>query len=209
MRKPFTQYFNIRTLSQWQDRIETIVDELIDGFIPNGKVDFVEHFAKQLPAKVIVEMVGVPDEDLAKVETWATAFISVVNSVDATPEQQTSAAQALLEFGGYIGQKLQTIDLENDDSFMAQVFRYHLEDPERMSMPELIKTLMSTIPAGYQTTKNTLVMGMKTLLDNPEFSKKLKDNPDLYDKAMDEIIRYQAGLLHWRRTTAQDVEISA
>ncbi len=208
LRKPFTQYFNRRTLAEWEKFIDEKANELVDGFYDEGSIDFVEKFAKRLPAKVIAKMVGIPDNELDRVHRWAEAFVFMINSLDASAEQQVNAAKSIMEFGKYIQEKLETINVDKDEGFMAHLLRYHLEDPAQMSKPELVKALMSSIPAGYQTTMVTFVMGMKTLLEHPGFVSELKKDESLFETSIDEILRYQAGLIFWRRTTKKQVEIS-
>src|SRR5262249_13984123 len=52
-----------------------LVDELIDGFIDRGRVDFLNEFAIKLPMFVIADQLGVPRSDGPQFKKWADCVI--------------------------------------------------------------------------------------------------------------------------------------
>ena len=57
-------------------RAEAIVDRLLDQH-PDGQCDFVEEIAAPLPLEIICDMMGVPQEDTAKVFHWTNVILGV------------------------------------------------------------------------------------------------------------------------------------
>ncbi len=59
-RRLTTRAFTARRIASWEPHIERIVEELIDGFIDAGEVEFVSGFAVPLPVRVIATPLGFP-----------------------------------------------------------------------------------------------------------------------------------------------------
>ena len=63
VRRLISRAFTPRSVELRQDRIQAVLDGLIDRVAPLGCMDFVHDFAFRLPMVVICEMLGVPDEE--------------------------------------------------------------------------------------------------------------------------------------------------
>ena len=61
--------------------------------------------------------------------------------------------------------------------------------------------------AGHDTTKNALVGGMRAFLDNPDQFEKLKQQPELVDSAVEELVRWTSPVNHMKRTLTEDYEL--
>jgi len=59
---------------------------------------------------------------------------------------------------------------------------------------------------GNDTTRNTLSGSVYALNKNPDQYRKLRDNPELIDSFVPEVIRWQTPLAHMRRTALEDIE---
>jgi cytochrome P450 len=62
-RKYASKAFSARRVQALEPRIREIAEGLIDGFIAEGWVDFVERFAFPLPATTVFSFIGFPEED--------------------------------------------------------------------------------------------------------------------------------------------------
>ena len=63
-RAPFTRTFALRLIEQTRPMIRALTHRLIDNWIQGRPVDFVDGFAKQLPALTIAHILGMPEEDV-------------------------------------------------------------------------------------------------------------------------------------------------
>jgi cholest-4-en-3-one 26-monooxygenase len=61
--------------------------------------------------------------------------------------------------------------------------------------------------AGNETTRNSTSWGMWALIEHPEQYARLREQPDLIDSAVEEILRWASPVLHFRRTATADTEL--
>ena len=80
-------------------------------------------------------------------------------------------------------------------------------DGEPMGMMETLGYFLITFTAGHDTTKNSLVGGMRAFLDNPDQFEKLKRDPALLDSAVEEVIRWTSPVNHMKRKVTRDYEL--
>ena len=55
--------FTPKATRSWEDTTRRIASELVDGFVERGGGDWVEQVAAPLPIRVILAILGVPEED--------------------------------------------------------------------------------------------------------------------------------------------------
>src|SRR5262249_29247465 len=85
-------------LREYQPMILRYTDELIDAFASKGEAEFVEDFAYWLPIKVIVDVLGLPQEDfvllkrLGNLAGQGSRFMTEEELVDETALQQELVA---------------------------------------------------------------------------------------------------------------------
>ena len=65
------------------------------------------------------------------------------------------------------------------------------ENGERLSEDEIVAMVFLLVIAGYETTVHLIANGILTLLENPEQLKRLREQPELMDSAVEEILRHR------------------
>ena len=81
------------------------------------------------------------------------------------------------------------------------------EEGDRLTHEELLATLMLLLVAGNETTRNLIGNGMLALLRNPGQLQKLRDNPEMLDTAINELLRYDSPVQLDGRIVREEVEI--
>ena len=82
----------------------------------------------------------------------------------------------------------------------------HSEATRDMDPKNFLGNLILLIVGGNDTTRNTLSGSIYALNKNPDQYRKLRENPDLIDSFVPEVIRWQTPLAHMRRTALEDIE---
>ena len=185
-------------------RPQQIVDELLDGIADKDKFDLISDFAFPLPVIVIAEMLGIPAEDRDRFNVWSNDIALAVEPVLSEEEIgriERSSDELVEYFEGIIEQRRQR---PQDDLLSALLAAK--EEGDKLSHEELLGTLMLLLVAGNETTRSLIGNGMLALLRNPSQLQRLRDNPDLLDTAIDELLRYDSPVQFIIRVVLEDME---
>jgi hypothetical protein len=90
--------FTPRTVSTIEPRIREIVDEIVDGFIADGRVEIVRNFAVAIPGTVFSELLGVPPADTPKFKRWADELVAAFGGDAASQARSVVAMQEIASY---------------------------------------------------------------------------------------------------------------
>lgn len=190
--------------------LAAISSGLIDDLAGRQRVDIVEDFAYPFPVTVICRVLGVPREDEPRFHTWADAIIA---SIDPNPEEdpaehEHTGQQATVQIGQYMAGLIEQRRREPRDDLLSGLA--HDDGPEGpMSPVGMITNSVLLLIAGHETTVNLITNGMLTLLRNPDVLERLRQDPSLMPRAVEELLRFEPPIqLLPQRTPLSDVEIA-
>jgi cholest-4-en-3-one 26-monooxygenase len=199
--------FTPKTLEPKREAIGRIVDEALARLAERREADFVEDFAATIPLAVIAEMIGLPRED------WRLMF-DLSNAIIASedPEFQKGATTS------------ETIDRAVQTSF--DYFRAMVEERRRaprddlasalatgevMGAPiaewELLSYFVLLLVAGNETTRNATSGGLLALLEHRDQLARLRADPSLVPRAVEEIVRWVSPVIQFCRTADGDIQV--
>jgi cytochrome P450 len=81
-------------------------------------------------------------------------------------------------------------------------------DGEPMPMFELMSYFALLIIAGNETTRNATTGGLHAFINNPDQWDRLKRDPALLPKAVEEIVRWTSPVIQFTRRATEDTEVS-
>ena len=205
LRSLVSRAFTPRSVAELEPRIRRVVQELLDDMEGRDRFDLISDFAFPLPVTVIAEMLGVPAQDIDRFRDWSNDIALTVEPTldDEQTRRMEESFQELLDyFEDIIERRLR----EPQDDMITALLNVEAEG-DRLSRGELLATLTLLLVAGNETTRNFIGNGMLALLKHPDQLQRLRDNPDMLDSALDEILRYDSPVQIDQRTVYEDVEI--
>ena len=179
------QAFTRKSLSKISARIEQLTHELLDQAEAKGTVDLKEAYALPIPVTVIQEMVGVADEDMSKLYKGIEVIIDgfsgwrIVRTMFWDMPHLSKFLRKLIECKR---------DHPGDDLLTGLIQAE--EAGESLSEDEIVGMVFLLIAAGFETTVQLITNGVFTLLQHPDQLARLRDNPDLIEPAIEEILRF-------------------
>ncbi len=203
--------FNAKRVNAMEDYMKNIVDELIDGFIDKGEIDFVHEFTMPLPVYVIADQLGVPRVDLKDFKKWSDSFARRLSQM-ATPEEQIEDAENIVAFQFYMADMIEKRRAEPKDDMISDLVVTEIEDPDngevrRLNMEELHSVLQQLMVAGNETTTSAITGGIVSLIRNPEQMKDLQAHPEKIPNAVEEILRMESPSAGMWRVVKKDAEV--
>jgi cholest-4-en-3-one 26-monooxygenase len=203
-RRLVAQNFTPRMIDKLEPHIRELAREIVDNVIERGRCDFVMDVAAQLPMKTIMEIVGVPEEDQARLFDLSNMLVGFDD-----PEAQCTfddGRMAAAEVAMY-GQKLRDIVAECPMNNLASALYHGKVDGEQMDAFQYNYFFLMLMVAGNETTRTLTSQSMRLLMEHPEERRKLVENPSLIPNAVEEFLRYNPAVMYFRRTLTDDFEL--
>lgn len=195
--------FTPRALGAISQRIEALTHDLLDKAEAKGTVDLMEAYALPIPVTVISEMVGVPDKwmqrfrDSLGVLTSGLTGWSIIRTLLWDMRKSASFMRELIAY-----KKANPADDILTGLIQAE------EDGDKLSEDELVSLVFLLVVAGYETTVHLITNSVLTLLQHPQELDKLRNNMDLMESTVEEILRYSGPINSTKPQYAlEDVEL--
>ncbi|MEU6406594.1 cytochrome P450 [Streptomyces sp. NPDC046985] len=197
-------------IDSMREELHRIVSELIDGFADERRVDLVDRFAYPFPVIVICRLLGVPREDEPRFRAWVDPIVAALDPDtrdDPDAPVQRAAQEARVQLGVYLAGLVEQRAREPRDDMLSDLVAAHGPDGS-LSMMEVLSTAVLLLIAGHETTVNLIANGMLTLLRHPEYLRRLREEPALSVRIVEELLRYEPPVqLVPQRTCLADVEV--
>jgi cytochrome P450 len=198
--------FSASRVRQMEDYLQSIIDELIDGFINRGRCDFYREFASKVPLFVIADALGVKPDDVDQFRAWSEAVIQEGDPNNGE-ERQAAITHTICELQQFIARMAEQYRREPADCLLSDLV--HAEDNgRRMSDRELVSIVVILIAAGIDSTALALASTMYRLIEAPERQDMLRDRPELMPNFIEEVLRLEAPVQGLYRRVVNDITIA-
>ncbi len=207
IRKYASKAFSARRVQALEPRIREIADGLIDGFIDEGRVDFVERFAFPLPAQTVFSFIGFPEKDTERLKSLCFDRLRITWGRPST-EEQMPTVEKMSSLFSYVEDFVRGRANDLRDDYTSDLLRIREEDGDALSLEEVTSIIYSLTFAGHETTTNLIANGLRQLLLRREQWEELRASPSLIENAVEEMLRFDTSVVAWRRMATRQVEIA-
>ena len=208
IRRLVAHAFTPRAMQVLEHRVVELVDRLLNDCAKAGGMDLIKDFAFALPVEVVCAMLGIPPAEREPLQRWSNAILTPLEPV-ATPEMIARGNRAVTEFKAYLKDVLADRRRHPErygEDVMAELLAAE-EDGDRLSETELVQNCIFLLNAGHETTTNLVGNGVNALLDFPNQLKRLQEQPELIDSAIEEMLRFDSPLQIGNRGVSEAIEI--
>lgn len=203
LRQLMARAFTMRAVEVLRPGVEDICDMLADR-LPRGQAfDFVNDFAMQLPAMVIMDLLGVPREHMFHLKSCSDRMQLFIGSARNAPDKYARAAEGAHEMATLFRSLIAERRADPRDDLIS-AFIAARESDDEMTEDELVAACMLVMFGGHETTANLLAGGMAKFIENPDAARLLADNPDLAKPAVEECLRLDGPSGSMARLVAQE-----
>lgn len=185
MRNLVHKAFTPRNIAKLGEQVESLSHELLDNADKHSPWNLQQEFALRIPVAVIARMVGVPENEMdvfsggLKALTGGMSGLNILRTFFWDIPRMTKFVRELIDRKRANPQ---------DDILTALI---EAEDEgQTLTEDELISMVYLLIIAGYETTVHLITNAVLTLLQYPDQLAMLRDDPDLMDSAIEELLRF-------------------
>ncbi|MFC0848572.1 cytochrome P450 [Streptomyces noboritoensis] len=184
-----------------RDRASRIVDTALAASKGHDSFDFVTNIAVELPLQAIAELIGVPQQDRAKIFDWSNKMAAYDDPEYAITEE--IGAEAAMEIVSYAMNLAAARKECPAKDIVSQLVA--AEGEGNLSSDEFGFFVILLAVAGNETTRNAISHGMHAFLTHP-------DQWELYKRerpetTAEEIVRWATPVVSFQRTAVQDTEL--
>ncbi|MFW0787498.1 cytochrome P450 [Gordonia sp. CPCC 206044] len=199
LRKIVSRIFTPRAVGSLEENLAASARRIVQGAAASGKGNFVDDIAIHLPLQAILDLIGVPHADRARIHELVDA---IINSDD--PDQTIDPTTANAELLGYAYAMAEDRRKNPTDDIITTLVQADI-DGEALNEIEFGFFVILLITAGNETTRNATTHGMNAFLDNPEqWSLYKQERPAT---AIDEILRWSSPVHAFQRTALADTQV--
>ncbi|MGI5407966.1 cytochrome P450 [Streptomyces chartreusis] len=166
-----------------------------------GPFDFVTEVACELPLQAIAELIGIPQDDRAKIFDWSNKMISYDDPEYAiTEEVGAESATELIAYAMNMAADRKACPAKDIVTTLVAA-----EDEGNLGSDEFGFFVLMLAVAGNETTRNAITHGMHAFLTHPEQWERYKrERPGT---AAEEIVRWATPVVSFQRTATQDTDL--
>lgn len=188
LRKLALASFAARRAAARRPLVQRVTDRLLDelpGHAENGSVDLLRHFTQVLPAHVVGEVVGIPEQERG---LWRKR----ISEMGAGGVRYDEALRAVVQGAKDV---IALRRKEPGDDLVSDLLRIQAEDSERISDTEMVTMVWHTVLAGQDNLANFIANSVVSLLAHPDQLAELRQDYGLMPRALEELMRWRPPLL--------------
>ena len=176
-------------------------ERLVEKLVARGTFDAVDDLAMVYPLKVMGDAVGVPLERRECLLPFSNMLFNSFGPENDIFRQSIVESERVVK-GLFAQCERASLSL---DGFGAQI--YQAADEGRISPDKAPALVRSVLSAGFDTTVAGLGNAIYAFAVNPDQWQRMREDPALQRSAFDEVIRWEAPVQTFFRTTSRAVEV--
>ena len=201
-------WFMGHNLRKLQEPVNTLAARYVDRLGDlGGECDFVKDVAIWYPLRVIMSLLGVPEEDEPLMLKLTQELFGSADPDNRRSFEPQEFFKVVEDFERYFAELTrQRRESPRDD--VASVIANARIDGEPIPEHEANGYYIIIATAGHDTTSSSTAGGLLALLENPEQMAKLRSDPEgVLPTAIEEMIRWVTPVRHFMRTATEDYDL--
>ncbi|NUS73193.1 MAG: cytochrome P450 [Corynebacteriales bacterium] len=184
--------------------IAELVDTLMRPGVANGGMDVIADLGVELTGIINARRVGFPVDMVDQARQWSDDVFLLFGSGIVTEEIVDRALRSLRECHDYGFELLRECDRETDNLINRLASAV---DDGIMSEDQVAASCAMLMIGGHEAARHMIGNGLLALLAYPDQLAKFRDQPELADQTIEELLRWGSPPLSSLRCAATDVEL--
>ncbi|MEV5781558.1 cytochrome P450 [Streptomyces sp. NPDC048448] len=200
LRRSVAAAFTAHGVERVREKSRRVLDELIDELLQDGPpTDLTETVLGPFPIAVICELMGVPAIDRHTMHSWTQFILSSSHGADVSEKAKNEMGSY---FAKLIGDRRGSTDEDVTSLLGAAVGQGEITLEEAVGLAVLLQI-------GGEAVTNNCGQLFFLLLTRPDLTERLRAEPDIRPRAIDELLRYipHRSAVGLSRIATEDVDI--
>lgn len=205
-RRPVNKHFSVPAIKRLTGDVSSIVGEIFAEARAKDEVDIVDEIAGELPARVVLRMVGVPESDWDELRVAAWRWLSPGDDrylIDGDPVKTSRLGQQTLL--DYCAELALARRQEPKEDFATILGQLRIDD-DPLTVHEMRNYMSVIIGGGLETTRSAASLGLLKFIKDRDQARLLREDPSLAPYAVDEVLRWASPVRSKFRVAAADFE---
>jgi cytochrome P450 len=188
---------------------QAVVREVLDGFGDRKKIDLLADYSTPVRIKVMSRLFGAPfspDQEQFLVHGTNAALGFLEPSTD--PEILARNDSALRDFRALVEDVVERAVAERAGDSIVTDLRDVRRGDERLSHEDVVSLVFSFLLAGTEANGSLITMGVLVLLEHRDQLARLLEEPDRFNDAVVEILRFRSFTKFLPRYVVEDFELN-
>jgi cytochrome P450 len=194
-RRILQRWFQPGVIARQDAFIREVAREAIAKFEQDGRCEFISQFAKELPTRVFLSIMGLPAQKAATFLELEDTFTRTGDAV----RRKEAALGILAALGELIADRREN---PRDDDVVSAILAAQVHD-RPLTSDEIIGMVFLLYAAGLDTVLSSSGWHMKYLAEHPDLQRRLRGDPSMIPAAVDDLLRAH-GVLATVRLVAKD-----
>ncbi len=218
VRRLVSKAFSQPVVIQFENQIRALCVEILDKAFEQKEFDAVQTIARQLPMRMLGQIMGTPDEDLNWLVEKGDALMAnsdsdftstVVDKMDTDAYRfMPFRSPAGAELFDYAERMMADRKRRGDESGILQMMLQPDAEGNVISESEFKNFFCLLVAAGNDTTRYSIAAGIHALANQPGLLQNLQNGDDaVWGTLPDEVIRWASPATYFRRTATRDGEM--
>jgi cytochrome P450 len=204
----FLKAMTPRAVERLRPKIQARVDARIAALKGRDAFDAYLDFAARIPTQVMLDLLGLPDEDEMTMRHWSDRCSNFLfQPVNPDREAMAKEQRGILDAQqAHFMPLIEARRCEPGDDMISAMVLAEVAG-EKLTDLEILATCNMMATAGGGTSRSAIAMALWRLQQFPGELAKLKTHPDLINLAAEEFLRFEAPTQRGIRTAREDFQI--
>ncbi len=190
-----------RRLAELRPVAADLAAGLVDGLLERGRFDAVRDLAEVIPATWVPDLLGWPEEGRPHLVAWGSATFDGLGPLN---DRTVAAAEGTLAMSAFAAEVARRDDLPPDSMAAGVLAAADRGEVERDRCPLL---MVDYLAPSLDTTISAIGNAMWLFATHPDQWDRLRADPGLARRALDEVLRLESPISCFSRITTRSVDV--
>lgn len=204
-RRLLQPFFTPRAAASLEETVRGQVRTLVDAVAERNSCDLVTELARPVPAKVFLDLFGLPQDDLDRLLAWREVIIKLAD-LSGSGEQPPEAMKSAAELFAYVSAHVEECRAGRAHGLLRDLFDAPGDEP--FTDQEAVGLCFFFVLAGVDSVTNALSLMFAKLAARPALRRQIVADPALLPSAIEEMLRVDPANAVVPRVTTRDVVLA-